>query len=361
MRHIRFLFLGVVVMAALRADAPLPGDARIGAEVFRQQKCVVCHSVNGRGGKTAPDLGKRIGRGYAPSTMASLMWNHAPVMWAAMEKQGIARPALGDRDAANLFAYFWADRFFDRPGDAGRGMRAFRAKGCAGCHAVNTMGTGPAIARWDVIGDPIALAAAMWNHMGGMRQAAEAKGLKWPSLEPQEMTDIVVYVQTLPGVRREAPRFSPASASTGAELFRVKGCAQCHQGKSALEGRPGDRSMTDLSAALWNHGSRLERAAPALSMEEMRRLVGYLWTIQFFNQPGDSAKGRRVFEAKGCGNCHGQSAPDLRKQNLSPFEMVAGLWRHGADMQRAMEQHKRAWPRFEGTQMANLLAYLNAK
>lgn len=361
MRVVRFFCLGATILALCQAEAPLPGDARLGAQVFREQNCIVCHSINGQGGKSAPDLGKRIGRGYTPSTMASLMWNHAPVMWQAMEKQGVARPELSNADAANLFAYFWADRFFDRPGDAGRGKQVFAAKGCAGCHAVSTPGIGPPITAWDVISDPIALSAAMWNHMSAMHQAARTKSLKWPSLTPREMTDVVVYVQTLPGVKREAPVFSPASASTGEELFRVKGCASCHQGKNALESRLSGRSMTDLAAALWNHGGRLQGAAPPLSVEEMRRLVGYLWTIQFFNQPGNAVKGRKAYEAKGCGDCHGQGAPNLMKMNLTPFAMVSGLWAHGTDMHQALAKSGKAWPRFNDGEMADLLAFVNAK
>ncbi len=361
MRTVRFLCLGVTILSFCRADVPLPGDARLGAKVFREQKCIVCHSINGQGGKSAPDLGKRIGRDYTPSTMASLMWNHAPVMWSAMEKQGIQKPKLSNADAANLFAYFWADRFFDRPGDAGRGKQAFAAKGCAGCHTVNAPGTGPAITKWDVITDPIALSAAMWNHMGSMRKAAQSKSSKWPLLTPQEMTDVVVYVQTLPGVKRGEPEFSPASAATGADLFRAKGCVSCHQGKNALDSKLGGRSMTDLAAALWNHGATLQGSAPSLSVPEMRRLVGYLWNAQFFTQPGHAAKGRQVFEAKGCGNCHGKGAPDLLKANLTPFEMVSGLWTHGPQMSQAMAKGKIAWPRFQGSEMSDLLAFLNAK
>ncbi|MCX6620991.1 MAG: c-type cytochrome [Acidobacteria bacterium] len=361
MRIVRYLLLGVSILSVCRAGVPLPGDARLGAKVFREQKCVVCHSINGEGGKAAPDLGKRLGRDYTPSTMASLMWNHAPTMWAAMEKQGIEKPKLSGEDAANLFAYFWADRFFDRPGDAGRGKQAFAGKGCAGCHAVSAAGAGPAITQWAVISDPIALSAAMWNHMGTMRKAAQGKGLKWPALLPQEMTDVVVYVQTLPGVKKGEPEFSPASAATGADLFQARGCLHCHQGKNALESKAGGRSMTDLAAAMWNHGGKLPGTTPAISVPEMRRLVGYLWTVQFFNHPGNAAKGKQVFEAKGCGNCHGKGAPNLMTASMTPFQMVSGLWTHGPQMSKAMAKGKLAWPRFQGTEMSDLLAFLNAK
>lgn len=361
MRIVRFLLLGVSALPLCMADVPLPGDARLGAKVFREQKCVVCHAINGEGGTAAPDLGKRLGRDYTPATMASLMWNHAPTMWSAMEKQGIEKPKLTNADAANLFAYFWADRFFDRPGDAGRGKQAFTAKGCAGCHAVNSNGAGPAIAQWAVISDPIALSASMWNHMGTMRKAAQGKGMKWPALTSQEMTDVVVYVQTLPGVKKGEPEFAPASAVTGADLFRAKSCQPCHMGKNSLASRPGGRTMTDLAAAMWNHGGKVPAGGPSISVAEMRRLVGYLWTVQFFNHPGNAARGKQVFEAKNCGSCHGKGAPNLTQGNLTPFQMVSGLWTHGPEMRKAMAKGKVAWPRFQGDEMSDLLAFLNAK
>jgi mono/diheme cytochrome c family protein len=67
----------------------LPGDADRGKEVFRTQNCAVCHSINGEGGRIAPDLGQGVERGFSPYVMAGLLWNHAPVMWAAMERKGL--------------------------------------------------------------------------------------------------------------------------------------------------------------------------------------------------------------------------------------------------------------------------------
>ena len=38
----------------------LPGGADRGKDVFGTQGRVVCHSIDGEGGKTAPDLGARL-------------------------------------------------------------------------------------------------------------------------------------------------------------------------------------------------------------------------------------------------------------------------------------------------------------
>ena len=77
-------------------------------------------------GGTAPDLGQRTGGSYTPSLMAARMWDHAPEMWSAMKEQGVARPELTEQDAIDLFAYFYAARYFDPRGDAARGAPTLR-------------------------------------------------------------------------------------------------------------------------------------------------------------------------------------------------------------------------------------------
>src|SRR5438046_2563754 len=113
--------LGILIvfewaMHAGPAQVMLPGDASRGAELFRTQLCVACHSVNGEGGKSASDLAQKAGLATTSFLLANLMWNHAPTMWAAMEKNGIQKPVLSEVQAADLFAFFWASRYFEKAG-----------------------------------------------------------------------------------------------------------------------------------------------------------------------------------------------------------------------------------------------------
>jgi mono/diheme cytochrome c family protein len=96
----------------------------------------------------------------------------------------------------------------------------------------------------------------------------------------------------------------------------------------------------------------------------MKRIVGYVWSLQFEASRGVAAQGKRVFESKGCGACHTQAgAPRLTGQAgaAQPFDIIAGLLAHGPVMLQQLQARKAAWPRFEGTQLADLLAYLNRK
>src|SRR5260221_12205099 len=120
--------VGLIAMAGLAAGAPAPSisvDSLRGERLFESQGCIECHSIAGKGGKIAPDLGKRIGRNYTPALLASVMWNHAPTMWASMDRRGLRTAPLDEQSAGDLFAYFYPVRFFDRPGEAAPGKRLF--------------------------------------------------------------------------------------------------------------------------------------------------------------------------------------------------------------------------------------------
>ena len=140
----RWIAAAVLICGGLEAASPLAGVARRGEELFRQEQCVQCHSVGGGGGTLGGDLSKRIDRDFTPAVMASLMWNHAPDMWAAMKKQGIVKAQLSPEGAADLFAYFVSARYFEKPGDAARGKQAFAAHHCADCHGIATSPEGGA-------------------------------------------------------------------------------------------------------------------------------------------------------------------------------------------------------------------------
>jgi mono/diheme cytochrome c family protein len=355
----------------------IPGDAQRGAEVFRTQNCVICHSIRGEGGTSAPDLGKIIGRQYTPSWVASIMWNHAPAMWTAIETKGVPKPQLTEGQAADLFAYFHSVRFFERPGDAGRGKRVFASKHCPGCHGISSPipGGGPPVSSWRSLAAPIALAQQMWNHASGMQAAMAKRKFRWPELTAQELTDLLVYVQNLPETRGRVGEFALGPGPEGESLFKSKGCANCHQGKLALEHRLVGGTMADFAVDMWNHapnmwsyGTKTGASPPKLDQDEMRQIVAYLWYIRLYAEPGSPERGRRVFAKKKCATCHNDpssGAPDLKRvlaartDPLRPFSMVSVLWQHGPAMLERMKQKNLAWPRFSKPEMVDLIAFLN--
>jgi len=343
----------------------LPGNADRGKNLFRTQNCGVCHSIDGEGGKIGPDLGQGVERGFSPYVLAGLLWNHAPIMWAAMERQGIAKPELSEQQAADLFVYFFAARYFEQPGDTRRGERVFLGKRCGECHGIGSAvreGIQP-VAAWKSLADPIAPSQQMWNHSREMKSALGRMNIPYPQFSAQEMTDLLVYLRSAQN-SGHAGDFAPGSAESGEKLFVSKGCAGCHMGSLTLEARPTRYGLTDFAAAMWNHSFRVPENPAPLSYEEMRRVVGYLVSTQFFEERGDLEKGRKVFASKHCIACHddpssGAPGRPAMAGRMTSFEMAAALWKHGPEMLNRMRLKKISWPRFSGTEMADLGAYLH--
>ena len=363
-----FIALGALMAGSATAAGIVPGDARRGEQLFQSEHCVQCHSLKGRGGTLAPDLARRVDRDYTPAGMASLMWNHAPQMWAAMKANGVTKTSLSPEAASDLFAYFVSARYFERPGDAARGKQAFAAKHCAECHGItkSPLAAAPPVAKWESLADPVVLAQQMWNHGAKMREEFSKRKLAWSRITAQELTDMLVYLQNLPETRNLAANFQFPPSEPGEKLFVSKGCSGCHVGpKMALENRLHNQTLTEIAVDMWNHQPSMKNPPPELSQEEMRQIISYIWARQYFLGKGSAERGKKVFAEKSCATCHNDpasGAPKLGKGKdaYSDITMVAALWGHGPRMLELMTEKKIAWPRFTAQQMSDLIAYLNS-
>jgi mono/diheme cytochrome c family protein len=179
------------------------------------------------------------------------------------------------------------------------------------------------------------------------------------------------------------PLFSPRQDPiAGEHLFNVKGCVRCHAVKGIggkigpdLGRVPRPRTFFDLSAALWNHAPRmaarmrqLGMARPPLTAAEAGDVVAYLYTLNYFDPPGRPATGKRLFTDKGCVLCHtvggagGSVGPPLGEPKMygSPIALAASMWNHGPQMTAAMEARKIPRPSLKGSELLDLIAYINA-
>ena len=359
--------LSALIASVALLTAAEPADSQRGERLFETQSCLQCHRIQGEGGTTGPDLGKRIDRGFTPSLLAASIWNHAPVMWTAIREKAVRPPDIDEQGAADLFAYFYSVRFFENPGDAGRGKQLFAAKHCTECHGITSSNASgaPPVTAWKALGDPVALADAMWTHGGKMRDAYAQRKLAWPDLTGQNLTDILVYLRNQPETRGLPSRFDTASMMDGKELFASKGCVACHAGSMDLNTLLNGKTLTGIAAAMWSHAPKMAQAPITLAPGEMRAIVIYLWNQQLLNTNGNAAHGKKVFAAKNCAACHNDSssgAPSLasKKGSVSAVSMVSILWRHGPAMLEQMQAKGMRWPRFSAQEMPDLIAYLNA-
>ena len=171
----------------------------------------------------------------------------------------------------------------------------------------------------------------------------------------------------------------PGSATHGADLFREKGCIQCH----AFDGKGGD-AAPDLSqkslkastpmllaAALWNHGptmwaaQRSRQIQPTLDSTETADLFAYFYSLSYFNVPGDAGRGRVVFEKNNCTRCHTGTVqkpgigPSIATWNevRDPIRWAERMWNHSGKMYEETVRAGIRWPNLSSQNVVDLIAY----
>lgn len=369
------------VATAAETGTQLPGDPQRGMRVFFEKKCAACHAVLGEGEKTAPDLGNSRGGHMSASQMAGVMWNHAPRMWERMRVEGIDLPEIDQQEMSDLFSFLYSVRYFDEAGDAGRGSTVFQAKHCASCHAVpgEEGGSAPDLGEGDEYASPVLWVQKMWNHAPAMAEHMDERGLSWPEFSGTDMVDLLAYIRSVAPPQRKRIYLTPPDPVAGAALFAKKGCDDCH----AMRGKGGGvapdlgvretafpRTLSQLAGRMWNHAPGMWRAAelrkaerPEFSEREMADLIAYLYSARFFEARGDSRVGARVFEQKKCATCHSGDGPgsDLSewRGKVTPISLSFVMWKHGPAMFSEMKERGIPWPRFEGSEIVDLMAHLN--
>lgn len=266
-------------------------------------------------------------------------------------------------------------------GDPFRGREVLAAKLCTQCHSVWGHGgvLGPdmsvAVARkgWlDLVGD-------FWNHTPRMIDAMAQRGHRWPTLDEHEMSDLLSYLYYLRLFDE------PGDPDRGEVAYARLRCADCHSlaGRGGTQGGPLDRlsaypSAVMLAQAMWNAGPKMQRAQvgrwTAISTftgDEIAEIQAYIRAeglrsdrrIELLRLP-DPARGSEIFQAKRCVACHrpggGGAGPDLATSALhhTVAEISGSLWNHSYAMNEWMQARGIPFPRFEGTEMADLISYL---
>jgi len=191
---------------------------------------------------------------------------------------------------------------------------------------------------------------------------------------------IAILVAPLGGASAQ-PVMSPSQDPlAGSQVFGSKGCIKCHS-VNGVGGKVGPdlgralkpRSFVDLATAMWNHlpgmterMRRLGITRPVLDSKEAGDLVGFLYTLNYFDVPGNADAGRRLFSEKRCVVCHtvrgtgGVVGPNLDhlQQFRSPIFVAAAMWNHGPQMAEKMKERGIERPTFTGKELRDLIAFL---
>ncbi|UCF21550.1 MAG: c-type cytochrome [Gemmatimonadota bacterium] len=208
----------------------------------------------------------------------------------------------------------------------------------------------------------------------------------WRPLTARGVLTQAVFVALVLGLPRGA---SPQEEGrlmqnplAGSSVFGSKGCVKCHS-VNGLGGTVGAdlgrisqrRSFYDLAAAMWNHlpsmGKAMEEhdiARPEMSSREAGDLIAFLFTLDYFDPPGDVVKGKELFVEKKCVVCHqvglygGVIGPSLDQLSRygSPILVAAAMWNHGPGMAELMEERGIKRPTFSGSELTDLISYLES-
>ncbi len=344
---------------AIRGASEEPaGNAANGKRIFSESRCISCHTVEGKGNGSAPELSKIASTATRGWLLAFL---RSPQSFNPRTR--MPRYGFSEAESRDVVAYLTDEfRDFDAPKEileplrpnqtvAERGEKLFRRLGCFACHGPlsgsETERFGPTL---DGIGDkkpasldfgkrvdlPRTLPAWLAAKLEVPRSFAQ--GLKMPSfgfsLEDKRaiVTALLAFgAQPVPEAYQYAARRPPAvlpGGETGKLLERYR-CLSCHQ--------IGDRGGDTSTAPLTYEGSKVRRdwlvgylllstsIRPVLeermpifrmSREEATRLADAMesfWVDSaipedpFAGRPpadADPREGQRLYVELGCRACH---------------------------------------------------------
>ena len=370
-----------LVTAHLAGGDPL-GDPVAGQRLFVEKGCVRCHAVRGAGGRIGPDLGRKA-EGGSFYEIAALMWNHSQGMAGKIREYRMARPVFEENELTDLVSFLYFLNYFDEPGDPRTGRFLFREKHCIRCHEAGGEGgaAGPPLDLVPRGTSPLRLASALWNHGPAMMSAIEEAGLAVPKFQGSEIIDLFAFIRSV-GERRSGRRFqSPGDPEAGLQVFQTKKCSSCHEifgdgggvgpdlGRMELRG-----SVTQIAGRMWNHWPDMARtmeeaglSLPEFGEDELLDLFAYIYAARYRGVEGDSARGRAVYERKGCAVCHGPRGegslgPGLEGLTIgrAPEEVFREMWNHAPAMDAHLADQLLARERLTALELADLLAFLTA-
>lgn len=269
------------------------------------------------------------------------------------------------------------------PSNPMAGRIVFEQKGCIDCHSINGFGgtRAPDLGRDMFFGSFYDLASRLWNHAPQMAIKAEYLQKEWPSFTTDQMDRLVTYLFFLRYLGE------PGNVSRGKTLLETKECLICHRvgDEGNLKGIPLDQlqayaSPLYIAQVIWNHGPEMQKRMhemgierPTFDDEDITHISAYLREFsrtqpssRQFMSPGNPQRGAELFVTKWCSHCHAdrrdQPSAGTRLQDIDMHRSVTAIagsmWNHGNTMWQIMQKENIGWPTFEGSEMADLIAYL---
>ena len=272
-------------------------------------------------------------------------------------------------------------------GAASASENVFAQRNCARCHGLNGNGRvpgAPSVADMQLDGSLLDFGGRLWNHGPAMVKKSEQLNIALPRLEAKDIATLLSFVTAYRSANKD--RTTVGDPSRGEIAWKGLKCASCH----SLEGNPKklgnslvpykNLSPVQMIQAMWKHSPEMSKAlsenginAPRITGSQMVDILAYIRSrtgmqnAVVFTELGNPLRGADVFRKKQCVTCH--PVADTSTQYGPQFErrqefkegtagVAALMWNHSVGMHKEMQHAGLAAPTFEGTEMADLLAYL---
>jgi mono/diheme cytochrome c family protein len=116
------------------------------------------------------------------------MWNHAPLM---------KLHPMPETEMRGVLAWVWQLQYAGPKGNIANGQQVFEGAGCISCHRSPADGAPLRPQSREQI-TPFSMVALGWGDARQMHLEMIKKGTAWPRLSPDDMNDLVAYLNTLP-------------------------------------------------------------------------------------------------------------------------------------------------------------------
>ena len=130
--------------------------------------------------------------------------------------------------------------------------------------------------------------------------------------------------------------FSLPAPETGKPLFDAN-CGVCHRDYNSLAMNLRNKTWMDIGADIWNHSQKM----PTVRMvgpDDMRKILAYVWQLQYDGPPGNRVLGQKAFVEKRCVECHQGPIKEANALRLFPSwrphgarhdRRITGCWNRG--------------------------------
>ncbi len=323
----------------------LPKNPLDGRIVFEHNGCINCHSINGFGGKTAPNFSAEnfLGGDY---DLITQMWNHSPKMLKMIEQINTDKQNLSTEDFRKLRYFIYFLGFISNNGSVSKGQELFTQMKCINCHSIGKVISGKInLNKIGYYASPIYLAQVMWNHAAQMHKKQKASNIESPLFKENEFANLAAYLEAVSTLGKRNKNFMfPGNPVEGERLFESKNCSYCHIKNDigpSLSKIDMHKNVNEIAGLLWNHSNVMESfmskhkiSWPLFKNDEMGNLLAYLYFYNSKQVKGSVEEGQKILAEKGCLNCHfnGNAYKTVTTSEIKPFENIdelfSRLWNH---------------------------------